>query len=146
MSPILPVGRRRVPVVTFEKLDQMCVLKHVPISPLNAPFQAQIEHENADAQRTPIVTALDKAPPIDSTTGTAEPVPDPAGTCRLTWYSPTDPGAKPEKSTGAGTPPMVTTGVVMVSEVIAVDAGLPVAGGSIQHRGRNNRLRSRFPP
>ena len=34
MSPILPVGRRRLLVVIFEKLDQMCVLNQVPISPL----------------------------------------------------------------------------------------------------------------
>src|SRR5665213_211680 len=80
---------------------------------------------------TAIVTVLELTPPIDRTTGTADPNATPAGTCTLTWYSPTVPGASPEKTTFAGTPPMVTVGVVVVSDRVAFEAACPLPGAFV---------------
>ena len=72
---------------------------------------------------TAIVTVFEVAPGCDIATGTSAPPGAPAGTCALTWYSPTKPGASPEKRTWAGTFPMVTVGFVRVSENPLPDAG-----------------------
>jgi hypothetical protein len=77
---------------------------------------------------TAIVTVFEVALPIERTTGIAELGVTPAGTCTLTWYSPTVPGASPEKSTVAGNPPIITVGLVVVAEGVVFDAALPLAG------------------
>ena len=77
---------------------------------------------------TAMVTALDVVSPIEMTTGTAVPLGVAAGTCAFTWYSPTNPGARPEKETWAGTLPMVTVGVVVVSASWLLVAGDPLGG------------------
>jgi hypothetical protein len=81
--------------------------------------------------RTAIVTVLEVTPPTEITTGIADPVATPAGTCTLTWYSPTAPGASPANSTGASIPPIVTVGVVVVDEIIVLEAGVPLGGGLV---------------
>src|SRR5712692_10346331 len=63
---------------------------------------------------TAIVTVFDITPPIDITTGTALPLAEAAGTLAFTWYSPTNPGARPENSTVAFAPPIMTIGSVVV--------------------------------
>ena len=65
---------------------------------------------------TGMVTVFEVAPPMAITTGIEAPFEDPVGTRASTWYSPTEPGARPENSTVAGAPPMVTVGVVVVCE------------------------------
>src|SRR5438477_12066910 len=60
-----------------------------------------------------IVTVFEVAPLMDSTTGTLSPR-TPSGTWTFTWFRLTKPGAKPEKITFAGTPPIVTVGMAMV--------------------------------
>src|ERR1035437_536196 len=77
---------------------------------------------------TAIVTALDVRPPIEIVTGTALPGAVDAGTRAFTWYSPTKPGARPEKITWAGTPPMLTAGVVVVLASGLVGDPPPLAG------------------
>jgi hypothetical protein len=72
---------------------------------------------------TGMVTVFEVAPPMAITTGTAAPFGDAAGTSASTWYSPTEPGAKPENSTWACAPPMVTVGVVVVCESLAAAWG-----------------------
>jgi hypothetical protein len=61
-----------------------------------------------------MVTVLEAVPCMEITTGAAVSGANPAGTCALTWYNPTKPGASPEKNTSADTPPIVTAGVVVV--------------------------------
>jgi hypothetical protein len=51
---------------------------------------------------TGMVTVFEVAPPMAITTGIAAPFDDPAGTIASTWYSPTEPGARPENNTVAG--------------------------------------------
>jgi hypothetical protein len=63
---------------------------------------------------TDMVTVFETAPPMEIVTGTAFPVATVAGTCTFTWYTPTNPGARPENCTRAETPPMFTRGVVVV--------------------------------
>lgn len=75
-----------------------------------------------------MVTVFDVAPPMEITTGTAEPLADPAGTSAFTWYSPTDPGASPENCTEACAPPIMTVGVVVVDEGGLLSAAEPLAG------------------
>jgi hypothetical protein len=65
---------------------------------------------------TGMVTVLEMAPPMAITTGMAAPFEDAAGTSASTWYSPTEPEARPENSTVAGAPPMITVGVGVVCE------------------------------
>ena len=72
---------------------------------------------------TGIVTVFEVAPPMAITMGTAAPFEDAAGTSASTWYSPTEPGARPENRTVAGAPPMVTVGVAVVCE-----SWLPLGG------------------
>src|ERR1017187_5842447 len=64
---------------------------------------------------TAIVTVLEVAPPMEIATGTESPAGAAAGTSAFTRYSPTKPGGKTEQGTDAATPPMVTSGVVVVS-------------------------------
>src|SRR5690349_17825699 len=64
-----------------------------------------------------MVAVLEVAPFMVKISGTADPGVTPEGICTLTWYSPTKPGAKPEKVTLAASPPMVTVGVSMVVEL-----------------------------
>jgi hypothetical protein len=82
--------------------------------------------------RMPIVTVFDTAAPIETMTGTALPDAIPEGTCTLTWYSPIVPGASPENSTLAATPPIVTVGMAMVVDRFVLDDGAPV-GSSLPH-------------
>jgi hypothetical protein len=79
----------------------------------------------------PIMTVFEVTPPIDRVTGTAGPGVTTAGTCTLTWYSPTVPGESPEMVTVAGIPPIVTLGSVMVEDRVVLDAALPLAGGFV---------------
>jgi len=71
---------------------------------------------------------FDVTPPIERITGTAGPLALPAGTRTFTWYSPTAPGARPEKKTLAGAPPIVTVGLVGVEERGLARAGEPLGG------------------
>jgi hypothetical protein len=73
---------------------------------------------------TAIVTVFDVTPPIEMVTGTAAPPGVPAGTSAFTWYSPTYPGARPEKIASPDTLPILTVGTVVVS----ARSGLPGAG------------------
>ena len=77
------------------------------------------------------MTVFDIESPIETTTGMALPGAIPAGTRTFTWYSPIVPGARPEKRTLALIPPMVTVGVVVVSQRDVVGAGEPVFGGLV---------------
>src|SRR5713226_4384 len=77
-----------------------------------------------------MVTAFDVAPPIEITTGTAAPLDDRAGISAFTWYSPTDPGARPENRTEARSPPIVKIAVVSVDER-GRPASQPVGGGLV---------------
>src|ERR1017187_3001681 len=77
---------------------------------------------------TVMVTVLEVAPPIKMTTGVAFPAATPAGTCTFTWYSLTKPGASPEKSTCAGTPPIITVGVAVVMASGLLGEAAPLAG------------------
>src|SRR5437016_6571036 len=61
---------------------------------------------------------------------TALPAGAPAGTCTLTWYSPTPPGARPENWTAAGMPPMETSGMRLTAG--ARPAGQRPGGAAIQ--------------
>ena len=76
---------------------------------------------------TAMVTVLDLALPIEITTGTATPT-TPVGTRALTWYRPTPPGMRPENSTSAFAPPIVTIGVVVVSASVVLCDREPVRG------------------
>src|SRR5580698_10375112 len=60
----------------------------------------------------------------------------PAGTVRFTWYNPTNVGANPEKDTCAGTPPMVTAGVLVVSAYGPVE-GAATPGAMAMFTGPN---------
>src|SRR5438094_10249624 len=66
------------------------------------------------AGATAIDAVFEVTPPIVNPIGISGPVSVAAGTCTLIWYRPTKPGASPENATFAGTPPIVTTGVVRV--------------------------------
>src|ERR1017187_4590949 len=79
------------------------------------------------AARTAIVTVLEVLPPIEIVTGTAFPGAADAGTRAFTWYSPTKPGARPEKMTWAGTPPMVTVLEVLPPIEIVTGTAFPGA-------------------
>ena len=74
------------------------------------------------------VTTFDSIPPMVSDKETASPDTASSGTCAFTWYRPTNPGAKPEKATGATTPPSSTAGVDRVRDSGLAGDGSPVAG------------------
>ena len=77
---------------------------------------------------TAIVTVLELAVPIRTETVTAFPVEAFVGTWALTWYSPKNPGARPENAAVAETPPIVTVGVVVVTEGGEPEGATPVGG------------------
>jgi hypothetical protein len=65
---------------------------------------------------------------MDTTTGTESPADTARGTWAFIWYKPTKLGARPEKRTVAGTPPMLTAGVIVVRAGGLLPAGEPVGG------------------
>src|ERR1039458_8730878 len=83
--------------------------------------------QSSTAHWTAIVTVFEVAPSIAITTGTAPPLDDPAGTSAFTWYSPTVPGARPENTTEACAPPIMTVGVVVVDESGLLRAAEPLS-------------------
>jgi hypothetical protein len=129
----LPRQRRTVRRYLVISVALVAVRACLPVNPATAL------NANAMLHCTAMVTVFDVAPPLWTplavtespkaiTTGTAEPLDEPAGTSAFTWYSPTDPGARPEKSTCAWTPPMVAIGVVVVSESWSFSGGEPLGG------------------
>jgi hypothetical protein len=65
---------------------------------------------------------------METVTGTALPVAEPAGVSTFTWYSPTNPGTAPAKSTRAGFPPIDTVGAMTVADSGALVAADPLGG------------------
>src|ERR1700694_5251227 len=60
---------------------------------------------------------FEPTPAIDTWMGIAGPNLRVSGNLKLTSYTPTTPGTRPEKTTSAGIPPMVTVGGLMVVDV-----------------------------
>src|SRR5262249_58629999 len=83
---------------------------------------------NPECHCTASVTVFEVAPPIEMTTGTADPLGTPAGTSMFTWYKPTKPGARPEKSTFVEMPPIATVGLVVVTASGLYGAAAPLGG------------------
>src|ERR1022692_2001353 len=84
-----------------------------------------------DADCTAMVTVFEPTPPIEIETGISLPLVASEGTMALTWYRPSKPGARPENSTFAEAPPVVTVGVAVVQDNGWLRAAEPVAGGLV---------------
>jgi hypothetical protein len=100
----------------------------LPVVLLLGFMEVRVPPEPTEAPAIPIVTAFEVTPPIETTTETAFPLGAPEGTWASTTYSPTDPGARPEKITDVVTPPIVTVGVEVVRASGLVGAAAPVRG------------------